>query len=62
LQAAADAAPSAMASVIGLDYTKVAELCEAANAEVSEEQRVVIANFLCPVSLCQLHCLHLVCN
>lgn len=49
LQAAADAAPSAMVSVIGLDADKVAELCEAANAEVSEEERVQIANFLCPV-------------
>lgn len=49
LQAAADAAPSAMVSVIGLDSDKVAELCEAANAEVSEEERVQIANFLCPV-------------
>ncbi|CAM6128844.1 unnamed protein product [Calypogeia fissa] len=48
MQAAADAAPSAMASVIGLDSEKVAALCEAANAEVSEEERVQIANFLCP--------------
>lgn len=38
-----------MVSVIGLDAEKVAELCEAANAEVSEEERVQIANFLCPV-------------
>lgn len=48
MQAAADAAPSAMASVIGLDSEKVAALCEAANAEVSEDERVQIANFLCP--------------
>ena len=49
LQAAADAAPSAMVSVIGLDADKVAELCDAANAEVDEAERVQIANFLCPV-------------
>lgn len=48
MQAAADATPSAMVSVIGLDSGKVAELCEAANAEVSVEERVQIANFLCP--------------
>lgn len=49
LQAAADAAPSAMVSVIGLDSDKVAALCEAANSEVEEGERVQIANFLCPV-------------
>ncbi|BBN17362.1 [acyl-carrier-protein] S-malonyltransferase [Marchantia polymorpha subsp. ruderalis] len=48
MQAAADAAPSAMCSVIGLDSDKVAALCEAANEEVSEEEKVQIANFLCP--------------
>jgi hypothetical protein len=49
LQAAADSAPSAMVSIIGLDADKVAELCDAANAEVDEDERVQIANFLCPV-------------
>ncbi|KAG6542450.1 hypothetical protein Mapa_016140 [Marchantia paleacea] len=48
MQAAADAAPSAMCSVIGLDSDKVAALCDAANEEVSEEEKVQIANFLCP--------------
>ncbi|CAG9466042.1 unnamed protein product [Pedinophyceae sp. YPF-701] len=48
MQAAADAAPSAMASVIGLDSAKVEELCAAANAEVDPDQAVQIANFLCP--------------
>jgi [acyl-carrier-protein] S-malonyltransferase len=48
VQAAADAAPSAMVSVIGLDSDKVTALCDAANEEVSEDERVQIANFLCP--------------
>lgn len=48
MQAAADAAPSAMVSVIGLDSAKVQELCDAANADVSEDERVQIANYLCP--------------
>lgn len=48
MQAAADSAPSAMVSIIGLDADKVAELCDAANAEVDEDERVQIANFLCP--------------
>jgi hypothetical protein len=43
VQAAADAAPSAMVSVIGLDSDKVAALC-------NEDEKVQIANFLCPVS------------
>lgn len=47
MQAAADAKPSGMVSVIGLDSAKVAELCEAANKEVSADQNVQIANFLC---------------
>jgi len=50
VQAAADAAPSAMVSVIGLDSDKVEALCNAANEEVSEDKKVQIANFLCPVS------------
>ncbi|CAM6034555.1 unnamed protein product [Sphagnum compactum] len=49
-QAAADAARSAMVSAIGLDSDKVAALCNAANEEVSEDEKVQIANFLCPGS------------
>lgn len=47
MQAAADAKPSGMVSVIGLDAAKTAELCEAATAEVGAEKGVRIANFLC---------------
>ncbi|KAK9835003.1 hypothetical protein WJX81_003400 [Elliptochloris bilobata] len=47
MQAAADARPSAMVSVIGLDAVKTAELCEAASAEVGAADGVRIANFLC---------------
>ncbi|CAL5225372.1 g8177 [Coccomyxa viridis] len=47
MQAAADARPSGMVSVIGLDADKVNELCEAANKEVGQEEGVRIANFLC---------------
>lgn len=47
MQAAADATPSGMVSVIGLDADKVAELCEAATNEVGEANGVRIANFLC---------------
>lgn len=45
MQAAADAADSGMASVIGLDKEKVADLCKAA-AEQSGKP-VQVANFLC---------------
>ncbi|KAG2541468.1 malonyl CoA-acyl carrier protein transacylase-like [Panicum virgatum] len=48
MQDASDAANSAMVSVIGLDSEKVQELCDAANEEVDEKERVQIANFLCP--------------
>lgn len=48
MQAAADAQPSGMASVIGLDSEKVAELCAAATAEVGADKAVKIANYLCP--------------
>uniref|UniRef100_A0A5B7BC27 Putative malonyl-CoA:ACP transacylase n=1 Tax=Davidia involucrata TaxID=16924 RepID=A0A5B7BC27_DAVIN len=48
MQAAADAAKSAMVSVIGLDSEKVQLLCDAANEEVDEANKVQIANFLCP--------------
>jgi malonyl CoA-acyl carrier protein transacylase len=40
-----------MVSVIGLDSEKVQELCDAANEEVDDSERVQIANFLCPVSV-----------
>lgn len=49
LQAAADGAKSAMVSIIGLDSEKVQQLCDAANQEVDEANKVQIANFLCPV-------------
>ncbi|KAL6776069.1 MCT1 [Auxenochlorella protothecoides x Auxenochlorella symbiontica] len=47
MQAAADAAPSGMVSVIGLPSDAVAALCEAANAQVAPDQAVRIANYLC---------------
>ena len=39
-----------MVSVIGLDSEKVQLLCDAANEDVDESDKVQIANFLCPVS------------
>ncbi|KAF6146928.1 hypothetical protein GIB67_036647 [Kingdonia uniflora] len=48
MQEAANAAKSAMVSIIGLDSEKVQLLCEAANEEVDGEDKVQIANFLCP--------------
>nr|GMC68704.1 Polyketide-type polyunsaturated fatty acid synthase [Ipomoea batatas]GMD31583.1 Polyketide-type polyunsaturated fatty acid synthase [Ipomoea batatas] len=48
LQDAADAAQGAMVSIIGLDSEKVQQLCDAANEEVDEADKVQIANFLCP--------------
>ncbi|KAK0604673.1 hypothetical protein LWI29_018109 [Acer saccharum] len=47
MQEAADAAKSAMVSVIGLDSDKVQQLCDAANQEVDEDNKVQIANYLC---------------
>jgi len=47
MQEASDAAQSAMVSVIGLDAEKVQMLCDAANEEVNDENRVQIANYLC---------------
>ncbi|KAL3850566.1 hypothetical protein ACJIZ3_012448 [Penstemon smallii] len=47
MQDAADAAKSAMVSIIGLDSAKVQLLCDAANEEVDEANKVQIANFLC---------------
>lgn len=38
-----------MVSVIGLDSEKVQQLCDAANQEVDEADKVQIANYLCPV-------------
>ncbi|KAK9280528.1 hypothetical protein L1049_014220 [Liquidambar formosana] len=48
MQEASDAAKSAMVSIIGLDSEKVQLLCDAANEEVDEANKVQIANFLCP--------------
>ncbi|KAJ0792270.1 putative Acyl transferase domain superfamily, Acyl transferase/acyl hydrolase/lysophospholipase [Helianthus annuus] len=50
-QVAADAAKGAMVSIIGLDSDKVQQLCDAANEEVEEAEKVQIANFLCNVRL-----------
>ncbi|CAI0381903.1 unnamed protein product [Linum tenue] len=47
MQEASDAAKSAMVSIIGLDSDKVQQLCDAANQEVDETEKVQIANFLC---------------
>lgn len=47
MQAAANSTRGSMASVIGLDSEKVQALCDAANEEVKEDERVQIANFLC---------------
>lgn len=38
-----------MVSVIGLEAEKVQLLCNAANQDVDEENKVQIANYLCPV-------------
>lgn len=48
MQEAADAAKGAMVSIIGLDSDKVQQLCDAANQEVDEDNKVQIANYLCP--------------
>ncbi|CAL5202600.1 unnamed protein product [Lathyrus oleraceus] len=48
MQDASDAVRSAMVSVVGLDSEKVQQLCDAANQEVPEAEKVQIANFLCP--------------
>lgn len=48
MQAASDAQPSGMVSIIGLDAEKVKELCEKASASVESGQGVQIANYLCP--------------
>jgi len=49
IQDAADATRGAMVSVVGLDSEKVQQLCDAANQEVPEAEKVQIANYLCPV-------------
>lgn len=43
-----------MVSVIGLDSDKVQQLCDAANQEVPEAEKVQIANYLCPVSFLRI--------
>lgn len=48
MQDASDAAKSAMVSVIGLESGKVQLLCDAANEEVDDKNKVQIANYLCP--------------
>jgi hypothetical protein len=50
MQAATEAAPSSMVSVIGLNSDKITAIRNAANDEVSEDEKVQIANFLYPVS------------
>lgn len=47
MQAAADATPSTMTSVLGLESEKLQALCDAAAAD----QQVRIANYLCPGNL-----------
>jgi len=47
MQAAADARPTAMCSVIGLPSAKVSELCEAASASAGPDEHVQVANYLC---------------
>lgn len=59
IQEAADAAKSAMVSVIGLDAEKVQQLCDAANEEVPDAEKVQIANFLCTVSFIWICLLYL---
>jgi hypothetical protein len=64
MQAASDASPSGMASIIGLDSEKVAKLCEAASEAVGEGEGVRIANYLCPVrtSLVSCRCFRPLCG
>src|SRR5262249_39820696 len=47
MQAAADATPSAMVSVLGLDQAKVEELC----ARARPAGRIELANLLCPSNI-----------
>ncbi|KAL3611541.1 hypothetical protein D5086_002561 [Populus alba] len=54
LQEAADTTKSAMVSVIGLDSDKVQQLCDAANQDVDEDNKVQIANYLCPIRFLQI--------
>lgn len=44
-----------MASIIGLDSDKVQQLCDAANEEVEEAEKVQIANYLCTVMLITIY-------
>jgi len=48
MQAAADATPSSMASIIGLNSDKVGELCKMASEAAGDGNTVTIANYLCP--------------
>ncbi|CAK9857769.1 unnamed protein product [Sphagnum jensenii] len=50
VQAATEAAPSSMVSVIGLNSDKITAIRNAANDKVSEDEKVQIANFLFLVS------------
>lgn len=47
MQAASDATPSAMASVIGLDSKKAEELCVLVNEKVGDADGIKVANYLC---------------
>lgn len=47
MQAASDATPSAMASVIGLNADKAEELCALVNEKVGEADGIKVANYLC---------------
>jgi [acyl-carrier-protein] S-malonyltransferase len=51
MQAAADATPSAMVSVLGLEPDKVEELCRQARSAAGPAQTVAIANLLCPSNI-----------
>ncbi|KAJ6964892.1 hypothetical protein NC652_002961 [Populus alba x Populus x berolinensis] len=48
MREAADTTKSAMVNVIGLDSDKVQQLCDAANQDFDEDNKVQIVNYLCP--------------
>jgi hypothetical protein len=50
MQAATEPAPSSMVSVIAVNSDKITAIRNAANDEVSEDEKVQIANFLYQVS------------
>jgi malonyl CoA-acyl carrier protein transacylase len=62
IQDAADATKGAMVSVVGLDSEKVQQLCDAANQEVPEAEKVQIANYLCPVRFLRIWLLTTLCK